>query len=154
MLIAGDRRWTAPSLTRRDFARWLAGGVLACGVDFARPAARGSGPPRLFYNNDGSFLLYTTPPLAAEDFVYEAVGRLIGSQVDAVVCHMFGYGDAVPLYPTEVPEAAGIERAGYEYVSEWRQQASMRGLWERGVDPWRLALDAAHRAGLTVANPR
>ena len=59
-------------------------------------------------------MLYTTPPLTADDFVYESVGQLICSQVDAVVCHMFGYGD----------------------------------LWERGVDLWRLALDAAHRAGL------
>jgi hypothetical protein len=103
---------------------------------------------RFFYNNDGSFLLYTSPPLAPDDFVYEAMGRLIGSQVDAVVCHMFGYGDAVPLYPTEVPEARGLDRPKLKFVSEWRQQQTLRMLWAEGHDPWQRALEAAHGAGM------
>jgi len=137
------------AITRRQFQRWLAAAMLAPGV--ARPARASADPVRprrLFYNNDGSFLLYTTPPLEAEEFVYEAIGRFIGTQVDAVICHMFGYGDAVPLYPTRVPDAAGVERQRYEFVSEWRQQTSMRAFWSQGVDPWRLALEAAHRAGI------
>ena len=105
-------------------------------------------PPKFFYHNDGSFLLYCAPPMSPEEFVYEAVGRFIGTQVDAVVCHQFGFGDAVPLWPTEVPGAKGIDMETVGYVSEWRQQEIMLRLWAEGVDPWQLALEAAHEAGM------
>ncbi len=104
--------------------------------------------PKFFYNNDGSFLLYCAPPMTPEEFVYEAVGRFIGTQVDAVVCHMYGFGDAVPLWPSEVPGAKGIEREKVGFVSEWRQQQIMKRLWAEGIDPWKLALEAAHEAGM------
>ncbi len=73
--------------------------------------------------------------MSAEDFVYEAVGRFIGTQIGAVVCHMFGFGDAVPLFPTKVPEAEGIDNESFHYVSEWRQQMCLRGLLNQGIDP-------------------
>src|SRR4030095_10415209 len=137
------------AITRRQFQRWLAAAVLAPGVERpARASADPARPRRLFYNNDGSSRLSTPPPLEADEFVYEAVGRFIGTQVDAVICHMFGYGDAVPMHPPRVPAAAGVERQRNEVVSEWRQQTSMRAFWSQGVDPWRLALEAAHRAGI------
>ncbi len=105
-------------------------------------------PPRFFYNNDGSFLFRNSPPLSPEDFVFEAVGRVIGTQVDAVICHMFGFGPATPLYPTEVPEARGIDCGQIDFVSVWRQQEIMKGLWAKGQDPWKQAVEAAHSAGV------
>src|SRR6185503_16920621 len=52
------------SLTRREFQRRLAAAaVLPLAAPQPRPAADLERPRRLFYNNDGSFLLYTTPPL-------------------------------------------------------------------------------------------
>ena len=104
--------------------------------------------PRLFYNNDGSHLIYLPPPVSLDAFVYETVGYLFGTQVDAVVCHMFGFGDAIPLFPTEVPEAKGIELDQVEWVSEWRQQEIMRLLFDQGIDPWKASLEAAHEAGM------
>src|SRR2546427_12788846 len=107
-------------LPRRDFQRALASLIVTgSAVPPAKSQSVEKSPgraPRLFYNNDGSFLLYRSPPLSKEEFVYEAVGRLVGTQVDAVVCHMFGYGDAVPLYPTSVPDAAGIARAKADHA--------------------------------------
>ena len=105
-------------------------------------------PPRFFYNNDGSFLFRISPPMSREDFVYEAVGHLTGTQVDAVVCHMFGFGPATPLYPTEVPEARGIDFEHVDFVSVWRQQEILKGLWAKGQDPWKQAVEAAHSAGM------
>ncbi len=105
-------------------------------------------PPKFFYHNDGSFLLYCAPPMTPEEFVYESVGRFMGTQVDAVVCHQFGFGDAVPLWPTEVPGAKGIDMETVGYVSEWRQQEIMLRLWAEGIDPWQLALEATHEAGM------
>lgn len=104
--------------------------------------------PRFFYNNDGSFLLYCEPPLTPEDFVYEAVGRLIGTRVDAVVCHMFSFGDAVPLYPTEIPAARAKESARFDFVSEWRRQETLQAFRKKAIDPWKLSVNAAHAAGM------
>ena len=83
--------------------------------------------PRFFSNNDGSFLLYCSPPMTVDDFVYEAVGRYLGTQVDAIVCHMFGFGCATPLFPTEVPEASGLDFEQVDHVSQWRQQQDSEG---------------------------
>ncbi len=142
----------ARKLNRREFQRnvgalTLAGTSVAAGQSPGKKEEPLSLPP-LFYNNDGSFLLYSTPPLRAEDFVYEAVGRFVGTQIGAVVCHMFGFGDAVPLFPTKVPEAEGIDNESFHYVSEWRMQTCIRGLLDQGIDPWQLALERAHEAGL------
>ena len=90
--------------------------------------------PRLFYNNDASFLHYSSPPMTTDDFVYETVGRFAGTQVDALVCHMFGFGPATPLYPTEVPEARGIDFEQVDFVSVWRQQEILKRFW---ADPWK-----------------
>ncbi len=105
-------------------------------------------PPRLFYNNDGSHLLYLPPPVSLDQFVYETVGYLFGTQVDAVVCHIFGFGDAIPLFPTDVPEARGIERDQVEWVSEWRQEEIIRLLFDQKLDPWKASVEATHEAGL------
>jgi len=103
--------------------------------------------PRFFSNNDGSFLLYCSPPMTVDDFVYEAVGRYLGTQVDAIVCHMFGFGCATPLFPTEVPEARGLDFEQVDHVSQWRQQQILKGLWAEGQDPWKQAVEAVHAAG-------
>lgn len=142
----------ARKLNRREFQRnvgalTLAGTSVAAGQSPGKKEEPLSLPP-LFYNNDGSFLLYSTPPMSAEDFVYEAVGRFVGTQIGAVVCHMFGFGDAVPLFPTKVSDAEGIDNDSFHYVSEWRQQMCIRGLLDQGIDPWQLALERAHEAGL------
>ena len=142
----------ATKLSRREFQRnvgalTLAGtGVASAGTPAAE-TERLPLPP-LFYNNDGSFLFFPAPPRTPEDFVYEAVGRFVGTQISAVVCHMFGFGDAVPLFPTRVPEAQGIDRDSFLHVSEWKQQTCIRGLLDQGIDPWRLSLERAHEAGL------
>ncbi len=104
--------------------------------------------PRLFYNNDASFLHYSSPPMTTDDFVYETVGRFAGTQVDALVCHMFGFGPATPLYPTEVPEARGIDFEQVDFVSVWRQQEILKRFWAKGQDPWKQAVEAAHSAGM------
>lgn len=129
----------ARELNRREFQRSV-GALTLAGTSVAAGQSPGKKEeplplPPLFYNNDGSFLLYSTPPMSAEDFVYEAVGRFIGTQIGAVVCHMFGFGDAVPLFPTKVPEAEGIDNESFHYVSEWRQQMCLRGLLNQGIDP-------------------
>ncbi len=104
--------------------------------------------PRLFYNNDASFLHYSSPPMTTDDFVYETVGRFAGTQVDALVCHMFGFGTATPLYPTEVPEAAGIDFEQVDFVEVWRQQEILKGFKAKGQDPWTQAVEVAHSAGI------
>ena len=99
---------------------------------------------RFFANNDGSFLHYCEPPMTPDTFVYEAVGRFIGTQVDAVVCHMFGFGSATPMYPTNVPEAKGLDYEQVDYVSNWRTQQILKRLWAQGLDPWKEAVEALH----------
>jgi hypothetical protein len=146
------------SLTRRRFHRNLAttlasssilsGMSLLASSQLSQTTPLRPSAPRFFYNNDGSFLLYCEPPLSADDFVYEAVGRLIGTRVDAVVCHMFSFGDAVPLYPTGIESARGRESSRFELVSEWRRQETLRDFWTKEIDPWKMAVEAAHAAGM------
>ena len=104
--------------------------------------------PRFFYNNDGSFLsnYRIVPPISTDEVVYEALGRLVGTQVDALVVNLFGFGDAVPLYPSDVPDAGRIWLADFRSVGEWREQAAVQ--WVIQNDPWPQAVEAAHRAGM------
>jgi len=104
--------------------------------------------PRFFYNNDGSFLknYRIVPPLSMEEFLYESVGRVIGTQVDALVCNMFDFGDASPTYPSAVPEARRVYLEDFESVGEWREQENVR--WAIEQDAWQDAVEAAHDAGI------
>ena len=104
--------------------------------------------PRFFYHNDASFLLYCAPPLTEDEFVYEAVGRYLHTQVDALVHHMYAFGDATPLWPTEVPEGKPLDNKQVGFVSEWRQQEIMRRLWKQGIDPWEKVVKTTKDAGL------
>lgn len=103
---------------------------------------------RLLYNNDCSFLANynVTPPLGKEAFVYEAVGRVLGTQVDCVICNMFGFGDAAPLFPCDVAESGRIWLEDFRNGGEWREQVNVQ--WAIATDPWGEAVTAAHEAGM------
>ncbi len=112
------------------------------------PATSMSEAPRLIYNNDGSFLLQTAPPMSPDEFVYEAVGRVIGTQVGRVICNLFGLGDALPWYKTEIPEARPPRNTTYTNLQEYRVQENLHHLWSLDVDVWEMAVQAAHDAGM------
>ena len=104
--------------------------------------------PRLLYNNDGSFMFQSAPPISPEEFVYETVGRVIGTQVDRAICNMFGYGDSVPFYLTEIPGARGPKNETYTSGQTYRHQENLHHIWSLDEDVWALAVQAAHDAGM------
>jgi len=79
-------------------------------------------------------------------FIHETVGRTLGTQVDVVVFNMFGFGDAVPAYPTSVPEATRIWLDEFQTVGEWREQVNHK--WVIENDPWKEAIKVAHGDGM------
>ena len=104
--------------------------------------------PRFFYNHDGSFLsnYRALPQLSVDEFVYESVGRLIGTQVDGLAFNMFNFGDAVPLFPTEVPEAERVYLEEFSGAGEWREQTMLQ--WSIENDPWPDVVQATHDAAI------
>ena len=137
----------AKKLSRREFQRNVGALTLAgTGVASAGSAETGTerlSLPPLFYNNDGSFLFFPDPPRTPEDFVYEAVGRFVGTQIGAVVCHMFGFGDAVPLFPH--PRSGGRgDRSGH--LSP-RQRVETANLYPRTPGPGHRSLAAISGTG-------
>ena len=104
--------------------------------------------PRLLYNNDTGLMVggNLPSPRSKEQFVHEAVGRVVGTKVDAVAICMFGGSDVVPAYPTQVPEARRILLKTFTTVGEWRDQINHQ--WVIDNDPWPDAIKAAHEAGI------
>src|SRR3989304_381980 len=95
-----------------------------------------SGIPRLFYNYDGAFLQYVKPPITSERLLHETVGRLSGTQVDAIVCHMFSAGDSVPLYRTNLAAAELAPPARASSVNVWKYARNLVALKAMDPDPW------------------
>ncbi|MDP7399040.1 MAG: family 10 glycosylhydrolase [Lentisphaeria bacterium] len=104
--------------------------------------------PRFIYELDGSFLHYAQPPISLERFLHETVGWLAGTQVDAVSCHMYSFGSAVPLYPTNIEAARAVYPDNVPTVNIWRAIGNMQAMEAAGVDHWALAVEAAHGRGL------
>jgi len=104
--------------------------------------------PHFFFNNDTGLMLGGAMPCpkTKEQFIYEAVGRVAGTQVDAIAISMFGGSDVVPAFPTKVPEARRIWLDTFEGVGEWRNQVNWQ--WAIETDPWPDAIKAAHEAGM------
>lgn len=103
--------------------------------------------PRFFIHHDGSYLHYVPPPVSMDRFLYETVGCLDGTQVDGIICHMFTFGDAVPLYATEVPGARAVPPEKYASAHVWRSARNMEAMSSMQVDPWSKAIEAAHERG-------
>ena len=100
--------------------------------------------PRFFYNADVSFVENhkLVPPMSQDLFTYECIGRLLGTQVDAVAVNMFNFGDATPFYPSEVPEARRLRREDSPGCEERIYR------WAVENDPWPQVISTAHEAGL------
>jgi hypothetical protein len=111
------------------------------------PGRSGAPVPRLYYHNDNTFLMYVPPPITADRFVEEVVGRLLGTQVDGIVCHMFSPGDEVPLFQSAIAEAQLVEPKKIVGVTIWKFLRNLRALMAMDYDPWRKAVETAHQNG-------
>lgn len=107
-----------------------------------------TGKPRFFFNNDATILsnYHTIPPISEDELIHGIVGRLVGTQVDVLTCNLFNFGDATPIYPTEVPEAQRIFLENFQWVGEWREQENIQ--WFLEHDPWGKVVQTAHDAGI------
>ena len=102
--------------------------------------------PCLLYNQDSGFVAtrQLLPPISLDMFTYACVGRLIGTQVDAVAANMFNFGDATPYYPSDVPEARRVPMDKFCGMSGWREEQIY--LWALENDPWPHVIRTAHDA--------
>ena len=103
--------------------------------------------PRLYIHHDGSFFMYVPPPITLESFVYETVGRLLGTQVDGIICHMFSFGDTVPMFKSEIEEAALVAPKMLKSVNNWRNLRNRMALLKMEADPWKQSIATAHANG-------
>ena len=104
--------------------------------------------PRFIYHNDSSFLHFVHPPISTERFLDETVNSFAGTQIDAISCHMFSFGSAVPLYPTSIDAAKAVFPDDAVTVNIWKAIKNMQAMEAAGVDHWRLAVEAAHKRGI------
>lgn len=122
------------------------GAVSSLGAQPTEPAWM-SKKPRFFINHDGYFLLVNTPPITLDQFLYGALGSVEGTQVDGLVCHMFTFGDAVPLFKTTVEEANVVrpDKAASGHV--WRYIHNREALLAMPQDPWATLIAKTHEQG-------
>ena len=76
--------------------------------------------PRFFQHSDGNFLYVQRPPITEEQFLYETVGWLTGTQVDGIICHMFTFGDCTPLFRHEYDAASTVFPEKAMSVLTWK----------------------------------
>ena len=103
--------------------------------------------PRFFFNIDSAHLMWNAPPISLEQFRHEILGVTQGTQVDGFVHHMFTFGDAVPLFRSDVSSAepAMPEKMASGHV--WRYLHNRAALVEMDPDPWEAVIAAAHAQG-------
>jgi hypothetical protein len=93
------------------------------------------------------------PPISPERVRHWSVGRLAGTQVDALVCTVGPVAGYTTSYPTQVE--------GMEFVVDrleagaliggaqvWRNTENLRSLWADGHDALQLVRDEAKRVGI------
>ncbi|MSU45869.1 MAG: twin-arginine translocation signal domain-containing protein [Lacunisphaera sp.] len=148
---------TPRPVDRRSFLQKAA--AMAAGVALLPVPARTAQPPasgrekvppapRLYYHHDGSWILMCVPsPITLEHFVYEIVGRLLGTQVDGIICHMFTVGDTVPLFKSGIEEAALVAPKMLKSVNNWRNVRNLTALLKMEADPWKEAIALTHANG-------
>jgi hypothetical protein len=103
--------------------------------------------PRFYYHHDGSFLHYVPPPITRERFLEETVGGLLGTQVDGIICHMFSFGDAVPLFRSALDDSMLIRPKKLVSINNWRNLHNLDAVLKMESDPWSEAIALAHEHG-------
>ncbi len=103
--------------------------------------------PRFYVHHDGSILHYVPAPLTRERLLEETVGVLAGTQVDGIICHLFSFGDTVPLFRSAISDAMMVKPARLVSVNNWRNLHNLEAILEMEPDPWSQAVAEAHRQG-------
>ena len=103
--------------------------------------------PRFFINHDGSYLHYVAPPITLERFLNETLGTVQGTQVDSLICHMFTFGDAVPLFNTHVDAAKPVMPEKAASANVWRSIHNRAALLAMEQDPWEILIQKTHEQG-------
>ena len=104
---------------------------------------------RFLVHHDGSFLHHHPPPITLAQFVHEVVGCVAGTQVDHVTCHMFSFGDHVPMYPSKLDAAQPVFPDKAHSVNTWKLIRNLKAMSVFDDDPWCAAIEAARARGLT-----
>ena len=104
--------------------------------------------PRFIYHHDSTFLHFVHPPISTERFLDETVNLFAGTQIDAISCHMYSFGSAVPLYPTSIDAARAVFPTDAATVNIWKAIKNMQVMEASGEDHWALAVEGAHQRGL------
>ena len=103
--------------------------------------------PQFYLHSDGNFLYVSHPPLTEEQFLYETVGWLTGTQVDGIICHMFTVGDCSPLFPHDYAAAQTVFPDKAMSVFTWKGIRNLQALLQFPRDPWALAIEQSHAEG-------
>ena len=103
--------------------------------------------PRFFRHIDGSFLRCIAPPITLEQFEYEIVGAVAGTQVDGIIHHMFTPGDAVPMFHSDSAEAQPVLPDKLASCHIWRRMQNRTALLAMEQDPWKVVIAKAHQQG-------
>ena len=103
--------------------------------------------PRFFMNHDGSYLMLTVPPITLERFLYMTLGCVEGTQVDGLICHMFSFGDAVPLFKTDIDAARAIIPKKVASAHVWKYIHNRNALLAMKQDPWATLIEETHKQG-------
>jgi len=103
--------------------------------------------PRFFRHIDGSFLRCVPPPITMEQFEYEVVGAVAGTQVDGIIHHMFTPGDAVPMFECDMDDAQPVLPDKMASCHIWRRMQNRASLLAMEDDPWKVVIAAAHDQG-------
>lgn len=109
---------------------------------------------RITWVDDGGLTCSgVNPPISAGRLCHTVVGRLAGTQVDALVCTVGNCAGYTTSYPTEVEGMeflvdrleAGAVLGGAQM---WRGAENLRALWAAGQDPVKLVCDESKRHGI------
>ena len=106
-----------------------------------------SGACRFYYHHDMSCLHYVRPPITADRFVDEIVGTLLGTQVDGIICHMFSFGDTVPLFKSALDDGGPVKMEKQTSVNSWKAFHNLEAMLAMPSDPWTEVIQTAHRHG-------
>ena len=105
---------------------------------------------RFLIHHDGSFLHQVPPSITPRQFVHEVVDSVAGTQIDGVICHMFSFGDAVPMYRSDIDDAQPVFPDRARSVNTWKFIRNLQGMLGFDGDPWCAAIDAARARGVIL----
>ena len=108
---------------------------------------------RIMWDQNHAEESYYNPPMTPEQVAQAHLGYFEGAPVDAYVCSMGPDCGYTVSYPTQVEGMEflvdrlnqGAITGGERY---WRHAENLRLLWEAGIDPLQIQVDAARRIGV------